>query len=142
MARRDGTNPALVITTGSPTRRPRLTAAVAGIAVLLAIPIVAIQISRDDGAEVSVFPNYRTVAASADTAITIRGAGASDLDGVEISGSRSGRHQGRWQAHPDGGGATFVPARPFTHGERVTVDAGMRVAGSGEEHSSFVVAPR
>jgi hypothetical protein len=116
--------------------------AVAGIAVLVAIPMAAIQISRDDRAEVSVFPDHRTLAASADTAITFRGVGARGLDEVEISGSRSGRHQGRWQAHPDGDGATFAPARPFTHGERVTVDTGMRVAGSGEEHSSFVVAPR
>jgi hypothetical protein len=109
---------------------------------LVVIPIVAIQVSRDDRAEVSVFPDHRTLAASADTAITFRGVGARGLDEVEISGSRSGRHEGRWQAHPDGDGATFVPARPFTHGERVTVDTGMRVAGSGGEHSSFVVARR
>jgi hypothetical protein len=116
--------------------------AAAGVAALVVIASVAIQMSGDDRAEVSVFPDHRTLAAFAGTAITIRGVGARGLDGVEVSGSRSGRHEGRWQAHPDGDGATFVPARPFTHGERVTVDTGGRVAGSGEEHSSFVVASR
>jgi hypothetical protein len=125
-------------------RPGRLMAAVAGvaIAVAVAIPIVVFLVSRGDGAEVSVFPDHRTLAASADTAISFRGVGAGDLDDVEISGSRSGRHRGRWQAHPDGGGATFVPASPFTAGERVTVDTGRRVAGAGGERSSFTVARR
>jgi hypothetical protein len=117
-------------------------AAVAGVAVLLAIAVVAILASQGGDTEVSVFPNHRTLAASAETAITFRGAGAGELDDVEVAGSRSGRHTGRWQPHADGDGATFVPTRPFTPGERVTVDVGVRVAGTRGERSAFVVARR
>ena len=117
-------------------------AAVAGIAVLLAAAVVAGVVLLGDDPEVSVFPNHRTLAASPETAVTFRGAGVDDLDDVEVKGSRSGRHAGRWQPHADGNGASFVPSRPFAAGERVTVDAGMRVAGTRDERSAFVVARR
>ena len=87
-----------------------------------------------------MYPNHRTLAASADTAITFRGVGAGELGDVEVSGSRSGRHTGRWESHPDGDGAAFVPDDGFAPGERVTIDAGMRVAGAGGDRSAFVVA--
>ena len=108
----------------------------------MAIGTVAIVAWRhaDSKPEVSVYPNHRTLAASPGTAITFRGAAADELDDVEVTGSRSGRHTGRWEFHPDGEGAVFVPDDGFAAGERVTIDAGMRVAGAGGDRSAFVVA--
>src|SRR5688572_7139959 len=96
----------------------RLAATVAGLAVLVAIATVAIVAWRDAGsdADVSVYPNHRTLAASPETAITFRGAAADQLEDVEVSGSRSGRHTGRWESHPDGDGAAFVPDHGFAPG--------------------------
>jgi hypothetical protein len=95
---------------------------------------------RETGSAVSVYPNARTLAASARTAITFRGVDAGELGEVTVTGSRSGPHTGRLRRHRDGRGAVFQPDRPFAPGERVTVDAGMSVAGTGEDRSSFVVA--
>jgi Arylsulfotransferase (ASST) len=90
--------------------------------------------------EISVYPSGRTVAASATTAITFRDVGAEGLGEVQITGSRSGRHTGRLQPHSGGGGATFVPDRPFTAGEQVTVDTGRRIAGADDDRTSFEIA--
>jgi hypothetical protein len=106
---------------------------------VVAAVVVLARVSGDDR-EVSVYPNDRTLAASTATTITLRGADSDELDGVTVTGSRSGDHAGRWDAHRDGHGATFVPDRPFAPGERVTVDADMSVAGAPDERSSFVVA--
>jgi hypothetical protein len=134
-----------VTTTASPTRRRRSVSALAVIAFLAALAAIAVVVGRlggDDAVAVSVFPGPTTLAASAETAITVRGAVPADLEGFEVTGSRSGRHAGRWRPHRDGGGAAFVPDAPFAAGERVTVDAGMRIGGADGESSSFVVARR
>jgi hypothetical protein len=106
----------------------------------LAVAVVVITGGSRGQREVSVYPNARTQAASARTAITFRGTDADRLDELIVTGSRSGRHAGRLEEHPDAEGAAFVPERPFAPGERVTVDVGMPVAGSEGELSSFVVA--
>ncbi len=111
---------------------------------IIAAVAVALRPGGDGGdvGDVSVYPNDRTLAASAGTTITLRGADLDldELDGVTVVGSRSGYHEGRWDVHPDRRGATFVPDRPFAPGERVTVDAGADVAGATDARSSFVVA--
>jgi hypothetical protein len=106
--------------------------------------VVAILVLWPAGSQppVSVYPSHSTLAASPETHITVRGAAADELDDVEITGSRSGHHTGRWESHPDGEGAVFIPERAFAAGERVTVDVGMRVAGAQEDGSAFVVARR
>jgi hypothetical protein len=65
--------------------------------------------------------------ASPRTQITIRGAAPRELDDVEVTGSRSGRHDGKLRAHSDGRGASFVPAKPLADHERVTVRVRGRV---------------
>ena len=40
---------------------------------------------------------------------------------VRVSGSRSGSHAGRLRGYSQGDGASFVPSRPFSAGETVTV---------------------
>jgi Arylsulfotransferase (ASST) len=106
----------------------------------LAAGVIAWFATGADRPSVSVYPGARTVAASATTAITVRGAAAGDLDDVVVTGSRSGRHTGRWTTHPDGNGAAFVPDEPFTAGERVTVDVGRHVAGAPGDQASFGIA--
>jgi hypothetical protein len=123
----------------SVTPRPRHAALLT--AGVIAAVVVASRQGGDAG-EVSVYPNDRTLAASATTTITLRGADLDldELDRVTVVGSRSGDHTGRWDVHPDQHGAAFVPDRPFAPGERVTVDAATHVAGAADERSSFVVA--
>jgi len=108
---------------------------------VIAVVAVAL-VTRPGGAagEVSVYPNDRTLAATTETTITLRGADPDELEQVAVTGSRSGGHAGSWEVHPDGQGATFVPERRFAPGERVTVDVGARVAGAAEGRSSFDVA--
>jgi hypothetical protein len=132
-----------VTTTASFTRRGNVVVAFVGV-VVVAVSVVAILVlwPGDPEPTVSVYPSRSTVAASPETHITVRGAGVDLLEGVEITGSRSGRHSGRWESHPDGKGAVFVPERGFAPGERVTVDVGMRVAGTQGDRSTFLVARR
>jgi hypothetical protein len=132
-----------VTSTASFTRRGRFVVAFAGVTVV-AILVVAIIVSRagDSQPEVSVYPSHLTLAASPVTHITVRGVAAAELDDVEITGSRSGRHAGRWESHRDGEGAVFIPQRAFAAGERVTVDVGVRVAGTRGDRITFVVARR
>jgi hypothetical protein len=133
-----------VTTTASSTRRRTVLVPVTAIAGLVALAALAAVVSSLVGSddEVGVFPGPTTLAASTETGITLRGVGGDEVDGIEITGSRSGRHTGSWREHPDGNGAAFVPDEPFAHGERVTVDVGMSIAGADGKSSSFVVTRR
>ncbi len=48
-----------------------------------------------------------------------------------VTGSSSGPHGGHLTALPDDAGTAFIPAHPFTPGERVTVHAYLRSASAG-----------
>ena len=61
--------------------------------------------------------------ASPRTQIAIRGVARGELAGVEVAGSTSGSHDGKLRADSDDRGASFLPAKPFADGERVTVRA-------------------
>jgi hypothetical protein len=129
-------------TTISRSRRRQAALPLAALAGAAALAVFVLRPGAGSDAVVSVYPSPRTLAASAETSITFRGIAPGDLDDVEVIGSRSGLHSGRWLPHRDGRGAAFEPERPFTAGERVTVDAGVRIAGTHGEHSSFLVARR
>jgi Arylsulfotransferase (ASST) len=131
-----------VTATAPRTRARPLALPIAAAAGLAAVGALVVLVWGPGGGDsvVSVYPNHRTVAAAPATAIVFRGIDPDELDDVAVTGSRSGRHEGRWRPHRDGRGAAFVPERAFAPGERVTVDAGTRVAGTGGETSSFVVA--
>jgi hypothetical protein len=49
---------------------------------------------------------------------------------VSVVGSRTGTHAGRLLGYSQGDGASFVPARPFAEGERVTVHAQLHINGA------------
>ncbi len=72
-------------------------------------------------AKVVAYPSPGTLTASPRTQISLRGIAPARIGTVTVTGSRSGRHGGRLRAHSDELGASFVPARPFRAGERVTV---------------------
>jgi hypothetical protein len=74
--------------------------------------------------------------------ISLRGARADQIGAVEVSGSRSGAHPGTLRAHRDGRGASFIPQRPFTAGETVTVRTALDIPGARDGDFTFTVAHR
>jgi hypothetical protein len=89
---------------------------------------------------VAAYPSPGTKTASPRTQISLRGvASARRLRSLRVVGSRSGRHRGRLARHSDGGGYSFLPNRPFSSGERVTV-TGVDAAGAGRHPYGFRVA--
>ena len=89
---------------------------------------------------VAVFPSPATPTASPRTQVTVRGAAPAELRSLLVRGSRTGRHAGRLVAHSDGQGASFVPARPFAPGERVTVRAPLPILGARGRVATFRIA--
>jgi hypothetical protein len=88
-------------------------------------------VAFDDSAEVAaaaanavtVCPLPGTPDASPDTQISFLGAAGTQVADVRVVGSRSGVHSGRLQAYSTGTGESFLPAKPFVPGERVSVHA-------------------
>jgi Arylsulfotransferase (ASST) len=78
------------------------------------------------GSRVTVSPVPDSRDASVSTQLSMLGVSASDLSHVTVEGSRSGAHAGRLRAYSQGDGASFVPSKPFTQGERVSVHAELR----------------
>jgi hypothetical protein len=77
---------------------------------------------------VSPLPGSRD--ASPATQISFLGVPSRELSAISVVGSLSGRHAGRLAAYSQGDGASFLPARPFAEGERVTVRGRLRVGGT------------
>jgi hypothetical protein len=75
------------------------------------------------GGAVTVSPAPGSRVASHLTQISFVGAPAAAITHVKVTGSRSGAHRGRLAGYSQGDGASFLPAKPFTPGERVTVQA-------------------
>ena len=89
---------------------------------------------------VAVYPLAGTPDASSSSEISFRGIDPDKLTKVNVVGSKSGRHAGKLEAHSDGMGASFVPAKPFAAGERVHVGANVRLVGQRGGSVSFRVA--
>ncbi len=89
---------------------------------------------------VSAFPAPGTRTAQRGTEISLRGAEAGAIGTVTVTGSKSGRHEGTLEPHPDGRGASFVPSANFRPGERVTVETGLDVRGASAGSYAFTVA--
>jgi Arylsulfotransferase (ASST) len=78
------------------------------------------------GSRVTVSPEPDSRDASVSTQISMLGPSASQLTDVTVSGSLSGAHAGRLRAYSQGDGASFVPSKRFTQGEKVSVHAQLR----------------
>jgi hypothetical protein len=72
---------------------------------------------------VIVSPRAGTPDANPHTQISFLGAPASHLRHIVVTGSKTGVHRGRLAFYSTHEGASFLPARPFLPGERVTVRA-------------------
>jgi len=72
---------------------------------------------------VTVSPMPGTEDASPATQISFLGADGTQVADVRVVGSVSGVHSGHLESYSTGTGASFLPARPFVQGERVTVHA-------------------
>ncbi|HEY2632889.1 MAG TPA: arylsulfotransferase family protein [Solirubrobacteraceae bacterium] len=82
------------------------------------------------GLPIDVSPAPETGTANPDTQISFLGVPARKIRGVSVTGERSGTHSGRLESYSQGDGASFLPAKPFDTGERVTVHASIGGAAS------------
>ncbi|MGO9761879.1 MAG: arylsulfotransferase family protein [Solirubrobacteraceae bacterium] len=83
---------------------------------------------QDGAVTVSPLPGSRD--ATPQTQISFLGVPAGALSAISVVGSSTGAHSGRLAAYSQGDGASFLPSQPFAEGERVTVQARVRVGGS------------
>src|SRR4029079_2364437 len=91
---------------------------------------------------VAVSPLPGTPDASPVTQISFLGPRGTRVARVRVVGSRSGVHAGILRAYSTATGESFIPARPFREGERVTVRARVRRDGLRERlaRTTFTVA--
>jgi hypothetical protein len=73
------------------------------------------------GTDVDVSPEPGSDTANPRTQISFLGASVAGIRVVSVVGSRSGQHDGRVEGYSQGGGASFLPAKPFDAGESVQV---------------------
>jgi Arylsulfotransferase (ASST) len=93
------------------------------------------------GTSISVAPLPGSYAASARTQVSLLGAPVQTLGGISVRGSRSGSHKGRLRGYSQGDGASFVPAKPFSEGETVTVRGKVKAGTRAQRFGyHFVVA--
>jgi hypothetical protein len=86
---------------------------------------------------VTISPLNGTPDASPGTQISFLGAPAKQISHVSVVGSRSGGHSGSLRSYASAAGASFIPARGFVEGERVTASA--RV-GRADVGTTFYIA--
>ncbi len=82
------------------------------------------------GGAVTVSPAPDTLDASFLAQISFLGVSAAEIVDIKVVGSRSGPHSGQLLAYSQGDGASFLPSKPFSQGEVVTVHAALR-SGAG-----------
>jgi Arylsulfotransferase (ASST) len=95
------------------------------------------------GTGVGVSPLPDSYDASPRTQISLLGAPAGAISGIQVDGSASGRQSGRLVAYSQGDGASFVPSTSFVPGETVTVRGAVKVGASKQPFAfHFAVAHR
>jgi Arylsulfotransferase (ASST) len=95
---------------------------------------------RPSEPSVSVFPIAGSRVATPRTQIAFRGIPASELGQITVTGSLSGVHAGTIEADSDGHGGSFLPAKPFTAGETVTVSTSLNIVGAKNGTFRFTIA--
>jgi hypothetical protein len=88
---------------------------------------------------VSVFPIAGDTVADPTTQLTFRGVPASQLGTITVTGSHSGVHTGKVEGDSDGQGGSFLPTKPFTAGETVTVRTALNIVGGTGGTYHFIV---
>ena len=110
-----------------------------GPGVTLVEPTAAVRVARSNPITVSPLPG--TLDATAQTQISFLGGEGTRVADVRVTGSLSGPHAGALRPYSTGTGESFVPARAFVPGERVSVSARV-VAGAsrhGRARSMFTI---
>jgi hypothetical protein len=122
--------------------RPWLGGAHVWLGVLAGLAAMALFVAPAEGASaVIISPLNGTPDASPQTQISFLGAPIGEISHVSVVGSRSGGHTGKLKAYASSPGASFLPSRPFTQGERVTASALVGRSGHTEHVSTtFTVA--
>jgi Arylsulfotransferase (ASST) len=107
----------------------------------LALAAGAAGAAQASAATVTISPLPGTLTALPQTQISFLGASASTLSAISVVGSASGRHSGRLRSYASATGASFVPSKPFTPGEQVTVHARWAVSKGARRalSSSFTI---
>src|SRR5947209_7123715 len=118
----------------------------AGAAALIALLVALLMLaagsdggSRAADPAVSVFPIAGSRLGPPGTQITFRGVPSNKLGKITVRGSRSGNHTGQVLPDSDGRGGSFVPDKPFTPGERVTVSTDRNIIGGQNGVFHFTV---
>jgi hypothetical protein len=110
-------------------------------ALSLVASIVALAVLATSAFALTISPLNGTPDASPHTQISFLGASANEISDVSVVGSRSGHHSGSLRSYASATGASFLPARGFSEGERVTVSATVGARGHGSRvGTSFTVA--
>jgi Arylsulfotransferase (ASST) len=94
-------------------------------------------VARPAAGSVAVSPQPGTPDASPSTQISFLGASGTTVSDVHVVGSHSGSHGGVLRAYSTGTGESFLPSKPFSAGEKVTVHA---EAGGSSVSTSFTIA--
>lgn len=103
-------------------------AVIAGVCALGLSSALASRAKEDAAAEAQaptevISPLPGTPDADPATQISFLGAPASRIEDIVVTGSRSGRHEGRLEYYSTHTGGSFLPSHPFLPGEHVTVSA-------------------
>jgi len=117
----------------------KLSLALGAIAALCCLSFLGLANAQTAPVSYSVYPVPGTLTASAKTQITFRGGDAASIGAVAVQGSKSGTHTGTLKPHSDGQGASFVPDKPFTENEKVTVSTDRTVVGAKDGDYSFEI---
>jgi len=121
-------------------RRFALVAAItASLALVPGLPLGGQQKAAQAAQAVSAYPGPGSLSALPKTQLTFRGAIPSAQQ-IQVTGSRTGIHQGVVVAHSDGAGASFIPSSPFAALETVTVKTSLNVPGAANGTYQFVIA--
>jgi hypothetical protein len=124
---------------GLPVGVRKLLLALGALAALGCLSFLGLANAQTESTTYSVYPVPGTLTASAKTQITFRGGGAASIGTITVKGSRSGTHSGTLKPHSDGQGASFVPSKPFTENEKVTVSTDRAIAGVKGGDYSFTI---
>jgi Arylsulfotransferase (ASST) len=90
---------------------------------------------------ITLSPLNGTPDVSPHTQISFLGAPSGEIADVSVKGSRSGPHSGKLRSYASAAGASFVLARGFSEGERVTVSAVVGRRGhAARVGTSFTIA--
>ncbi len=117
-------------------------AASLGALVLALVAAMAIAATGAQAAPaVAVSPLNGTPDASPESQISFLGVPANEISDISVVGSRSGGHSGKLESYASSPGASFLPTRPFTQGERVTASATVGPKGhTARVSTTFTVA--